>query len=576
MALARLRAPIDGWTGAPPSATAVRLGVARQAVEGRFVEAGDVLARAVEGVGRLIASLENLGRVLDSGTVETTASELKVAAASLTALPEHHDRRRLKVDQMAGRAEELRGCIDEMRRQMGYLWVFAINIKISAAGVAEAGPEFGLFAQEICDRIEQGRNQLGGFDVDLKALSGELNAARTEDDTLTGRCEALLPAVPDGLVAGAEALAAQHGRVSAAAQDVAGLARTIQKKVGMILGALQIGDITRQRIEHVEAALAMVDEAKGLTPDQHNQLRALIHRLVAAQLDATGADFHRDVARIGENMSQMAADAGELMRLRDLAFGGDEDGQGFLQRMEGHVSQAQGLVGEMEAADHAATALAGAAAEAATALNTRIAGLQSIKTDVQQMALNTMLKCGRIGDSGKPLAVIAMELRLYATQMDQSAQEAMKTLGDLTREAGAMVETPAEEAGAGQALTEASARLRQAADGVAVDLRALAELGATVVGDLKKASTSLDFQREIGAALDDAALALANDSGSEIPSATGVETVFDDIAGRIAKSYTMAQERNVHRAFVEQVRPAAEADAPAPEAAQDELDAVLL
>jgi len=554
----------------------VRLDAARRAVEGRFVEAGDVLARAVDGVGRLISSLDNLGQVLDSGAVEATTAELKVAAASLVVLPQRHGRRRRTVDRMIGLAEDLRHCVDEMRRHMGYLWVFAINIKISAAGVAETGQEFGLFAQEICDRIEQGRGQLGGFDAELKVLSDELQAAHGEEEALAVHCDTLLPAVPDGLIAGAEALIDQRARIAAAAQDVAGLARQIHRKVGMVLGALQIGDITRQRIEHVQTALALVDEARGLSQAQHDRLRALVHRLLAAQLEATAADFHRDVARIGQNMSEMAADAGELMRLRDLAFGGDKEGQGFLQRMEGHVTQAQGLVGEMEAADHAATAVAGSAAAAATALNARIAGLQSIKTDVQQMALNTMLKCGRVGDSGKPLAVIATELRAYANQMDQSAQAAMGALGELTGKAQDMVDTPAQEGGAGEALTEASARLRQAAEGVAVDLRALADLGAAVVKDLKKASTGLDFQIEIGAALDAAAVALANRSGPETLDATGVESIFDDIAGRIAKSYTMAQERIVHQAFVAAVRPAAEAgSSQAPEAAPDELDDVL-
>jgi hypothetical protein len=557
------------------SPVAGRLEAARGAVERRFVEAGEVLAHAVDGVGRLISSLDSLGRALDPATVEATAAELKAAAESLTALPQRHEHRRRTVERMTGQGEDLRSGVDEMRRQMGYLWVFAVSIKISAAGVSEAGLELGVFAQEICDRIEQGRNQLGGFDTELKVLSSELVAAQKQEQSLAGRCESLLPAVPDGLVSGAQALVTQHGQIAAAAHEVAGLARQIHKKVGAVLGALQIGDITRQRIEHVQAALALIDDVPGLTPEQHGRLQALIHRLLAAQLEAAAADFHHDVQRIGRNMSDMATDAGELLRLRDLAFGGGEDGRGFLQRMEGHVTQALGLVSEMEAADHAAATVAGSAAAAAAALNTRIVGLQGIRTDVQQMALNTMLKSGRIGDSGKPLSVIAMELRSHASLLDQSAQATMATLGDLTGEARALVDTPAGESGAGQALTAASARLRDAADGVAVDLRTLAALGAAVVGDLEKASASLDFQIEIGAALDDAAAALADWAGPELPGVEGVEAVLDDVAGRIAKSYTMAQERNVHRAFIEGVRPEVEAAIPTPQAAEDELDGVL-
>lgn len=555
------------------SPIAGRLEAARRAVEGRFLEAGDVLARSVDGVGRLIGSLEGLGAALDAGAVEATTAELKAAADSLAALPQRHGDRRQAIEGMVGLAEELRSCVDEMRRQMGYLWVFAINIKISAAGVAGAGPEFGLFAQEICDRIGQGRDQLGGLDTELKLLSSELAATQGEEALLANRCDTLLPAVPNGLLAGAEALKVQHGRIASAAQEAAQLARGIHKKVGMALGALQIGDITRQRIEHVEAALALIEDAKGLDPEQHRRLQALIHRLLAAQLEATAADFHRDVARIGQNMSEMASDASQLLRLRDLAFDRDEDGQGFLQRMEGHVTQACGLAGEMEAADQAVAVVAAAAAAAATALNHRIAGLQAIKAEVQQMALNTMLKCGRIGDSGKPLAVIAGELRLYAAQLEQSAHAAMNTLGDLTRGAAAMVQAPAGGSDAGQSLAEASGRLREAADGAAVDLRALAELGVLVVRDLEKASASLDLRLEIGATLDEAADALGNLAGSEASGLDGIEAAFDQVSDRIAKSYTMAQERHVHRAFIEAMTGGARTGAP--EAAERELEDVF-
>jgi hypothetical protein len=54
-----------------------------------------------------------------------------------------------------------------MRQHLAYLRVFAINIKITSGGIAAAGPEFAIFAQEICDCIELGRAQLDTFRADL-------------------------------------------------------------------------------------------------------------------------------------------------------------------------------------------------------------------------------------------------------------------------------------------------------------------------------------------------------------------------------------------------------------------------
>ena len=552
----------------PSSHLDARLDQARNAVEKRFLQAGQVLADTVEGVGGLIQGLEALSQALDPATASATTAELKSSAASLLALPERHAQRRATVARMDTVSADLGGCIDDMRRDLGYLWVFAINIKISAAGVEAAGPEFGLFAQEICDRIKAGRDQLGGFDQALQALRDELGAALFGEQDLARQCEDLLPAVPNGLSASAEALAAQQAEVSRAAQTAAGLAQQIHRKVGGVLAALQVGDMTRQRIEHVQSALRMIDDgadAKALTSEARARLAAAAHRLLAAQLTAAGEDFQKDVGRIRQNMSGLASDADELLRLRDLAFGqADQGSEGFLRSMEGQVSQALDLVARMEEADGAAAQIGGSAATAAAALSSRIESLQAIKTDVQYMALNTTLKCSRFGDVGKPLAVIALELREHAGELDQSARTAVSALdvlagtaGELDGAAGAI------DASAGVALADAARRLREAGEDTTENLAALARQGAAVVDALKRASAGLDFQREIGATLDEAADALGHLAGYAAPDTKGLSEALGSLLARIAKTYTMARERETHRDVVEAMNLSVEEVAPA-------------
>lgn len=56
------------------------------------------------------------------------------------------------------------------------------------------------------------------------------------------------------------------------------------------------------------------------------------------------------MTRIGENMAGIAADASEILRLRELAFG-QADSTAAVSSMEGHVAQALDLAAEVEAAD---------------------------------------------------------------------------------------------------------------------------------------------------------------------------------------------------------------------------------
>jgi hypothetical protein len=207
-----------------------RLEAARQAVEGRFLEAGDVLSRAVEGVGTLIASLDRMRENLDAETVSKTAADLANAAQTLKSLPDSLDERRGRVGELVKVGDGLGACIEEMRQHLAYLRVFAINIKITSGGIVAAGPEFAIFAQEIYDCIEMGRAQLDAFNADLMSLDTTLRAALAHEHDLARTCVALLPAVPDALTASASAIAAHHAKISGVAVSVATWRATFRRR----------------------------------------------------------------------------------------------------------------------------------------------------------------------------------------------------------------------------------------------------------------------------------------------------------------------------------------------------------
>jgi len=539
-----------------------RLEAARQVVEGRFLEAGDVLSRAVEGVGALIAGLDSMRGNLDADTVANTTADLARAAESLKSLPDSLGARRERVTELVKFGDRLGSCIEEMRQHLAYLRVFAINIKITSGGIAAAGPEFAIFAQEIYDCIDMGRTQLDAFAGELAGLDHTLRGALSHEQELARDCVALLPAVPDALTASATAIAGHHAKIVDVAMNVASLARDVQKKVGGGLAALQIGDITRQRIEHVQAGLQFLDasaEIAALDAEPRARAHAFVHRLLGAQLTSTAEDFHREVERIGHNVIGMAADASELLRLRDLASGQTDGAEtNFLRDLEGNVGQALELVGDMTAGEQAAEDVSRSAAVSARDLSERIAGIQNIRADVQMMALNTTLKCSRIGETGKPLGVIAIELRQHAIHLEKSAALTTSALEGLFNAAEALgqreiaqEDEDGKAAAAANVLSDAVARIGKAGDGVETALSAVARQGAEVVDMLRRASQRFDFHKQIGSVLDTAANQLLDLAGDDEIATNDIAAAIRPLTDKLAKQYTMAQEREVHRALTE-------------------------
>jgi hypothetical protein len=188
------------------------------------------------------------------------------------------------------------------------------------------------------------------------------------------------------------------------------------------------------------------------------------------------------------------------------------------------------------------------------------------------MALNTTLKCARIGDAGKPLSVIAIEMRSHAGLLEASAQRALGTLEALATDAGRMAEDHGEGGGAGAALTAATERLRKANATVDADIAEVAQQGESVVRALQEAAGRLDFDGEIGKALD-AATELLDRGAIGADAAQADPTLLAEVLQALAKCYTMAQEREIHAAMTADLTGAAPEAVAATE--EDELDAVL-
>jgi hypothetical protein len=538
-----------------PVAVLEQLELARGQLEARFLAAGNMLSAAVDGIGAIIAVLDKLILSADPVTTAATTGDLGVAAARLSALPAAQAARRAIVAAIGESGVSLDQYIFDMWRSLAYMRAFAVNIKITASGIASYNTDFAVFAQGISGSIEQGRAELDGLQTDVVALKRELKKANAHGAALESRCNALIPAIPNDLSASAKVMGSHHQQIATAAGGAAELARDIRKKVGRILAALQIGDITRQRIEHVQTGLGMLETCRAALPaEPAARLASLFYALMLAQLEATVADFAADVAAIDTGIAGLAGDLLELLRLGEVAYGrtaGEKDG--FLRTLDRRVAQALGLVREIEVADQIAVATGEAVSAAVQALTARVAALQQIKADVHYMAVNTTLKSTRVGEAGRPLGVIAVELRAHGGHLATAAAACLTILEALRLSASTLIDDDASSTqgtqAAAAALGTASERIRAAGDRSEGDITVLSSEGETLLRLLRSSSSRTGLLGDIGATLDDAVATLAAAGGDAMASRAGIEEPLRTLLTGVGAIYTMAQERSVQHAF---------------------------
>ena len=340
--------------------------------------------------------------------------------------------------------------------------------------------------------------------------------------------------------------------VAARAQDVAA-------HVSSAIMALQLGDITRQRIEHVQAALGTLRQLptttdenpfSGLSEAVQEALVAAGCRLVGDQLLDTAAELDEAAEQVDQRLAGLAGDAQEIGRLGDQAHAAaGAANQTFLTGLHADVRRTQDLFDSLRTAYEDADARTASVLETANRLVGHMATIRAVEADIHIMGLNTTLKCGRLGSAGRALGVIAQELRRCGNDTAAQAEAVATELGQLVSLAGAVADSRQVHDNAttdtvAQEMVIALGRLEST--GLSEALATLQRDGVSVAELLGSTATDFVVRHEIGEVLRRSAAEIAsiaeqrNDCGADAAEPKG------RLLALVSRAYTMPRERKIH------------------------------
>jgi prefoldin subunit 5 len=566
-----------------PRTLAEAVAAAAGLTEAVFLGAGRALESPIESLNRMTATSERVLADLAGGPLGHSLAALSRAAAVIGRMgqsPPDEAARFLRLDALA---TELGARIGKLTRSLNALDPLAINARVVAAGIRASGVDFSTFADDIARTLRMTRASLQALQGELRSLGAQIASARAGQSALHERREAAAASVPARLKQTIEALARQNDRAAAASGGVRRSIDAIHGRLHDAVMALQIGDITRQRLEHVHHGLILLTQALAApamsqAPPDGAALTVLLCRLLAAQIADTAARFERDVALVATSVDGLRREAHGLHDLAVATSGGAERSGGtVIADLEAHTGAALSLFQDFGAARAAAMDIAAAVGAAADGLCGHLRDVQSLEADIRIMGLNTTFRCARIGVEGRPLSLIAQQLRTYA---DGFAKEAgalireVELMAQLTRalNAGGEADAAGAIADVVEAMRGAMATLRTVGLSVDAAVRDLGGESDRVVAAIEETTRRLAENAAIATAMrqvQDALAALAP-GGALLPAAMppGAEDVLD----RLAAAYTMDDERLVHDRVL---GPAAPRPAPRAAPAAADIDDML-
>ncbi|HWK47101.1 MAG TPA: chemotaxis protein [Stellaceae bacterium] len=530
---------------------------ASTSTEARFVDIGGRLENSVETVTTLTRTFDTLSSELRGETLRQATHDLSQIATRVSALAQAQSGEVSSFRQLTELTSAIEHRVAHMGKSVKGVAMLATNAKIAAAHIGDSSVDFISFATEINRTLRLAQASLDQFAAELAGVGRHLRTAIASQSALDEHHSASVRAIPLRLGRSVDAIAARGKRAVATASAVGQGSHRIGKRIGDAVMALQIGDITRQRIEHVDYALGLLDEflpPLSVAQDAgHAGQEALIGfccRLQAAQLTDMADQFDHEVQQILKSLQELAADAREIPRLGSDTFGASGERRGtFLGELEEEVSDIGTLLTGFRSARRDADQAAASVSEATTRLVSHISTVRSLEADIRLMGLNTTLKCGRLGDVGRPLGIIAQELRLYANEIATEAIDVMTDLDQVVAISGALSGRDqdgraADIASVADIMAHSLSGLSAVGQSLADALGTLEHDGDVVAGLLQETVARTNVHHEIGQVLRQAAADLTSVAPKpDYDLANAPEA--DRLVELIARSYTMERERKI-------------------------------
>ncbi|SON53975.1 Methyl-accepting chemotaxis protein 1 [Hartmannibacter diazotrophicus] len=527
-----------------------RLQHARAGIEERFIDGGTALMSTHDIVDTLIRTIGEITGALEAGAIARTPEGLRQTVQELSALAETERMRQETLARVLKEGQASEPLIQQMNKALGYLKTCAMATRITGAGM----DELTSFADDISSYVGDAAHQVARFSEKVSGFNGRLAEACANGGKVTAAYGNKIPDVAEALTSAAEAIAARRDELDDVAATVCRLAEGVRTRVAKVLSALQIGDVTRQRIEHVEAGVDLVRQMARRRPGARpDAFETLALQLLHAQVEALTDDFQCQTRDIVGIIHGFAGEAQSILALHGMA-GGPSTGTDGIAEAEAAVRVARHFVRDIEDSRARAREACLETIETVSDLLSNIGSignLRNVRDDIRCLAINAYLRSYRLGPKGRSVGVIATEMGLVAEKLGGHVDDVLGQISSLETATSDLRMAEGEEQGAltGR-LDDVMGLLREVngrMDALLADLTRQGGAAASTIGEI---AGGIDFQKGLGQTLTECTSLLASQGGMADKAAALADERLEAFSDQLFALYTMAAERDVHQKFI--------------------------
>ncbi|SMD13004.1 hypothetical protein SAMN06297251_1344 [Fulvimarina manganoxydans] len=520
-------------------------------IETIFLGIGESLINAVGLLSEMQAAFASVTEVHTSPELREAETAIRVLVGESDHLLANMASERALIGKLLKSITAARPRIDELRQTVAMISAIAVNARVIVAGMRHDGhTELSVFTDDVLnlarragtvvDRLHSGQARLRALLVDASSRSESFERTFREGTAhLSERIDAdLKAAVKDRNQAASVSLSAKEASTG------------LSQQASTIVASMQIGDNTRQRLEHISAALRLADE--------HPDAASTILDLQCAQMEGTRDKLIEEARYMQEAIIVLSRDIDDAFTAlsRDLSGNKGKDAPGA-GRLSADLSKAAEELSRSEAEHGHIEALAGSIGENVATFQACSDEMRQLEFEMRLVSLNTAISCSQLGTEGIALGVVSLQMRELVGEMvarSETVASALSELGTIADDLG-RVRADAAERSIAKLVGDAEHSqtfLTTVEDRLAGAARELYDLGKRVADLSQDAGAALDRLGGILSELEDIETALKDEANSRDSNADAViaETDQQELFAKLRKTYTMEGERQIHDRIV--------------------------
>jgi len=481
---------------------------------------------------------------------------------------------------IAGRLKDLAGSAEQLLRLSDIcgglgktglsLNVVGLNIAVESSRSAASGEMFAVFTDEIRG-LSRRISQISESIRDAGARNRRDHLAAHQK--IQGSLDSLsrLVAEAESIVGGSlERIRELIDFSRQALERSTEGSREIGRLVGEVVVAIQFHDISRQKVEHVSAAMADAASLLRAPAEPLPVIRGRVHRLLTlqgGQLREMVDEIYAARRRAAEAFRDLTSAVTDLVADADLLDAGEgaEDRLTHHRRgLEKGLRQLRELLKRGREMDREIHRIAEEGAEAASGLSEHIDRVRGISFDLHLKALNAVVKSARLQREGRALEVLAQEVSKLSAQSGgfvDDVVEILESLVSLSLDLDLMDDEDANE-GADRDIADGLAEMAERFDQFQADAARAPERSRALQAEIEAAGETLGFLDSLGRELSERIAELAVLVDRFAPWSRAAWKGSAETLEQAAHRYTMESERRLHSRHFEQAAVAALTEAP--------------